>query len=69
MTKFYLTLCCLLSVLLPTAAQQVMGVVTDLEGEPLFGAVAALKGKSAATTTGTRGEYVLQNADLRKDTG
>lgn len=68
MTKFYLTLCCLLSVLLPAAAQQVTGVVTDHDGEPLFGAVAALKGKSAATTTGTRGEYVLPNVDLRKDT-
>ena len=68
MTKFYLTLCCLLTALAPAAAQQLTGVVTDNNGEPLFGAVAALKGKTAATTTGVRGEYALQGADLRRDT-
>lgn len=68
MTKFYLTLCCLLTALAPAAAQQLTGVVTDNNGEPLFGAVAALKGKTAATTTGIRGEYALQGADLRRDT-
>ena len=44
MTKFYLTLCCLLTAFAPAAAQQLTGVVTDNNGEPLFGAVAALKG-------------------------
>ena len=68
MTKFYLTLCCLLTAFAPAAAQQLTGVVTDNNGEPLFGAVAALKGKTAATTTGVRGEYALQGVDLRRDT-
>ena len=44
------------------------GLVTDNNGEPLFGAVAAHKGKTAATTTGVRGEYALQGVDLRRDT-
>ena len=68
MTKFYLTLCCLLTAFAPAAAQQLTGVVTDNNGEPLFGAVAALKGKTAATTTSVRGEYALQGVDLRRDT-
>lgn len=68
MTKFYLTLCCLLTAFAPAAAQQLTGVVTDNNGEPLFGAVAALKGKTTATTTGVRGEYALQGVDLRRDT-
>lgn len=68
MTKFYLTLCCLLTAFAPAAAQQLTGVMTDNNGEPLFGAVAALKGKTAATTTGVRGEYALQGVDLRRDT-
>ena len=65
MTKFYLTLCCLLSALLPAAAQQLTGVVTDINGEPLLGAVAALKGKTTATTTGARGEYAWTCAGIR----
>lgn len=68
MTKFYLTACCLLLAVAPAASQQVRGLVTDRNGEPLFGAAATLKGKPAGTTTGARGQYALQGVDLRRDT-
>ena len=68
MTKFQLTLCCLLVALLPATAQQVTGIVTDDEGQPLLGVATTLKGKTAGTTTDARGEYALPGANLKRDT-
>lgn len=60
--------CCLLLSLTPAAAQQLSGIVTDVGGEPLLGAAATLKGKTAGTITDSRGAYALQGADIARDT-
>lgn len=68
MTKCYLTLCCLLFSLVQATAQQVTGIVTDEQAEPLLGVTVTIKGKNTGTTTGRRGDYILPGVDARKDT-
>ena len=68
MIRFYLFVCFGLLSLAPAAAQQLIGIVTDRSGEPLFGAAATLKGKPAGTTASDKGEYALRGVDLARDT-